>query len=93
MIETAQIASKWYRLGWALKISITELERLDDKYYDRPEKALTRMYCHWLVVNEDISKPEIELIKALKKVDEHTLAVAIEKKLVSWLACILLHVS
>lgn len=81
MIKTAEISSKWFKLGFALTIPIDTLERLYDKYNDKPGKALARVYYHWLV--DDPTTPEEKLIKALKKIKEYALATELEKDLVS----------
>lgn len=85
MILTVPIASKWYQLGWALEVPINELERLYDKYHDKPGKALARIYCHWLADDSGMSPTctvEVKLIEALRKIREHNLAVTLERNLV-----------
>ena len=84
MIQTALVTPKWFELGLALGIPIDVMERLDDKYHDKPRKALTRVYCHWLENGiPSIQDLEVKLIEALKKIKEYTLAVTLERDLVS----------
>lgn len=82
MIQTAPVTPKWFELGLALGIPIDVMERLDDKYHDKPRKALTSVYCHWLE-NGIPSMQGVKLIEALKKIKEYTLAVTLERDLVN----------
>ena len=87
MVQTEPVTPKWFQLGLALDIPILVMERFDDKYHDKPRKALTRVYCHWLE-NGTPSMQEIckvKLIEALRKIKEYELAATLERDLVSWL--------
>ena len=87
MMQTAPITPKWFQLGLALDIPIHVMERLDDKYHDKPRKALTRVYCHWLENSIPSMQElcEVKLIEALKKIKEYDLAATLERDLVSCL--------
>ena len=87
MMQTEPVTRKWFQLGLALDIPIHEMEKLDDKYHDKPRKALTRVYCHWLENSTPSMQDlcEVKLIEALKKIKEYELAATMERDLVSLL--------
>ena len=77
MVETEELAHKWYKLGLALCIPFDELGKLYAKHNDNPKNALIRVYRYWLADKKGLQPTWDKLLTALQYIKEYTIATRI----------------
>ena len=70
--------SDWYRLGLALTLSSYDLDMIEKDFRGDTRKQTCKMFDLWLKTQPDASYEQ--LIKALRKVGDETLANSLCKK-------------
>ena len=83
ILQTKKVEHKWFELGIALNVPIDKLERVYDKHYDSPVKALIRVYRYWLADKNGLLPTWKKLVIALQNIDEYSLSTSIAKYMVS----------
>lgn len=83
ILQTKKIEHKWFELGIALSVPIEKLEKIYDKHYDSPVKALIRVYRYWLADKNGLMPSWKKLVVALQKIDEYSLSASVGKLVVS----------
>jgi len=77
MVETEELAHKWYKLGSALCIPFSELGKLYNKHNDNPKNALVRVYRYWLADKNGLQPTWDKLLAALQYIKEYTMATRV----------------
>ena len=83
ILQTKKVEHKWFELGVTLGVPIDKLERIHDKHYDSPIKALIRVYRYWLSNKNGLMPTWKKLVIALQKIDEYGLSNSVSKHMVS----------
>ncbi|XP_065920649.1 uncharacterized protein [Dysidea avara] len=83
MVHTEVLKNKWTALGYALGVPSSKIEKINDKYHDKPLSALVRVYRYWLAEENGFIPTWKKLIDALRLMKEINLCVQITKTLES----------
>ena len=81
MVHTEVLKNKWTALGYALGAPSSKIEKINDKYHDKPLSALVRVYRYWLAEENGFVPTWKKLIDALRLMKEINLCVQITKTL------------
>jgi len=88
MVYTEGLQNKWTALGYALGIPSSQIEKINDKYHNKPLTALVRVYRYWLTEENGFVPTWKKLIDALRLIKEIDLSVQIAKTLEVSQSCI-----
>ena len=76
---TSDVEKNWYKLGMALQIPISIMEKFYGKYNANPMKGLNRVYCYWLSDKNGLSPTWEKLCSALREIKKFSIAADVEK--------------